>query len=269
MPVPECTPAEPTSAAIEKAPVITREILQSYLLCKLKGHLKLMEERGTPSDYETLMTELRASLALGAAEKLAVRLGERDVARDTRITTAVLKQGTPLILRATIEADGVRVEIDGLKRMEGPSKLGDFHYVPILFAEVEKVRPDQRRLLELCGLLVGDLQEKQPSHGVIIHGKGLRISKIEFKSGPKAIRRIFEEVKALTSPGSPPDLLLNDHCQVCEYRQKCHLQAVSEDNLSLLRGMGEKAIRKLKRRGINTVAQLSCTYRLSGNPPTP
>src|SRR5262249_42724376 len=123
------------------------------------------------------------------------------------------------------------------------------------------VRQDQRRLLELCGLLVGDLQGKQPAHGLIVHGTGLRISKIEFKSGPRAIRRILTEVQTLTSAGSPPDLLLNDHCHVCQYRQKCHLQAVSEDNLSLLRGMGEKAIRKLKRRGINTVAQLSCTYR--------
>ena len=33
-----------------------------------------------------------------------------------------------------------RVEIDGLKRVEGPSKLGDFHYAPILFFEGEKVR---------------------------------------------------------------------------------------------------------------------------------
>ena len=102
------------------------------------------------------------------------------------------------------------------------------------------MRPEQRLLLELCGLLIGDLQGKQPSHGLIVHGKGLRISKIQFKSGPRAIRRIVEEVQALTSVGSPPDLLLNDHCQICEYRQKCHLQAVSQDNLSLLRGMGRK-----------------------------
>jgi predicted RecB family nuclease len=260
--VPECTPPEPTSPIIEeKAPVITREILRSYLLCKVKGHLKLMGERGSPSDYETLMTELKTSLTQGAAEKLAARQAETDVARQIRITTSVLKQGTPLILHAMIEAEGVRMEIDGLKRVEGPSKLGDFHFVPILFFEGEKVRPDQRRLLELCGLLVGDLQGKPPSHGLIAHGKGLRISKIEFKSGPKATRRILEEVKALMSGGSSPRLILNDHCQVCEFRRRCHSQALKEDNLSLLRAIGEKEVKAYARKGIFTITQLSHTFR--------
>ena len=49
MPVPESSPPEPASPDIEqKSPVITRDILQSYLLCKVKGHLKLMAERGSP-----------------------------------------------------------------------------------------------------------------------------------------------------------------------------------------------------------------------------
>jgi hypothetical protein len=193
MPVPEYSPPEPASPDIEqKSPLITRDILQSYLLCRVKGHLKLMAERGSPCDYETLMTELKATVSQRADEKLAVPLDESDVVRDIKITTSVLRQGKPLILHALVEAEGVRVEIDGLKRVEGPSKLGDFHYAPILFFEGEKVRPDQRRLLELCGLLVGDIQSKQPSHGLIVHGKGLRTSKIEFKSGSKFEFRRFE-----------------------------------------------------------------------------
>ena len=59
-----------------------------------------------------------------------------------------------------------------------------------------------------------------------------------------------------------PSLILNDHCQICEFRQRCHDQAVQEDNLSLLRGMGEKELRKLNRKGIFTVAQLACIFRL-------
>lgn len=262
MPVPGCSPPEPASPIIEqKLAIITRDILQSHLLCKVKGYLKLMGERGSPCDYETLMTELRATLSQGTAEKLTVRLDESDVARDITITTSVLKQGKPLILHASIEAEGVRVEIDGLKRVEGPSRLGDFHYVPILVFEGEKVRPDQRLFLEICGLLVGDLQGKQPAHGLIVHGKGLKTSKIEFKSGSKAIKRIVEEVKALASAGSPPRLILNDHCQVCEFRQRCHAQAVKEDNLSLLRSIGEKEAKAYARKGIFTITQLSHTFR--------
>ena len=43
-------------------PIITGEVLEGYLNCKLKGYLKLKGERGTRSDYETLMTALRDDL---------------------------------------------------------------------------------------------------------------------------------------------------------------------------------------------------------------
>ena len=72
----------------------------------------------------------------------------------------------------------------------------------------------------------------------------------------------MRELKEMASPGTPPSLILNDHCQVCEFRQRCHDQAVQEDNISLLRGIGEKEIRKLNRKGIFTIAQLSCIFRL-------
>ena len=60
---------------------------------------------------------------------------------------------------------------------------------------------------------------------------------------------------------SPPRLILNDHCQVCEFRQRCHDQAVQEDNISLLRGMGEKEVKSYARKGIFTVTQLAHTFR--------
>src|SRR5438445_494166 len=61
--------------------------------------------------------------------------------------------------------------------------------------------------------------------------------------------------------GEPTPLALNGHCSVCEFRQRCHAEAVRLDDLSLLRGMGENEIRKQNRKGIFTVTQLSHTFR--------
>jgi predicted RecB family nuclease len=55
--------------------------------------------------------------------------------------------------------------------------------------------------------------------------------------------------------------MLNSHCQTCEFRKRCHAEATAKDDLSLLRGMGEKEVRKYAKRGIFTVTQLSCTFR--------
>ena len=65
----------------------------------------------------------------------------------------------------------------------------------------------------------------------------------------------------MTTLRAPPSLILNAHCQICEFRRRCHEQAVQEDNLSLLRGMGEKEIKRYARKGIFTVMQLSYTFR--------
>jgi hypothetical protein len=59
----------------------------------------------------------------------------------------------------------------------------------------------------------------------------------------------------------PPRLILNDHCAVCEFRQRCHQQAVEEDNISLLRGLKEKEVKAYARKGILTVTQLAHTFR--------
>ena len=61
--------------------------------------------------------------------------------------------------------------------------------------------------------------------------------------------------------GTPPKLILNRHCQVCEFRRRCHAEATAKDDISLLRGVSEKEVRKYARRGIFTVTQLSYTYR--------
>ena len=55
--------------------------------------------------------------------------------------------------------------------------------------------------------------------------------------------------------------MLNRHCPACEFQHRCHDEAVRQNDLSLLTGMGENEIRSQNRRGIFTVTQLSYTFR--------
>ena len=68
-------------------------------------------------------------------------------------------------------------------------------------------------------------------------------------------------MKRLQAGGEPPRLTLNGHCHLCEFRQRCRTQAEQVDDISLLGGVGEKELRKLNRKGIFTVTQLSYTFR--------
>ena len=105
-------------------PRITKDVLEGYLNCKLKGYLKLKGERGTRSDYETLMTALRDDLRARAYEKLLARHAGAAVLRGVKIETSTLKKGASIILDAIIEDEALSLHLDGLMRVEGPSRLG-------------------------------------------------------------------------------------------------------------------------------------------------
>jgi predicted RecB family nuclease len=240
---------------------ITREIVESYLHCKYKGHLKLAGQQDTRPDYELLLAESRNELRCRAIDKIFARHQGEEVARDVVLTASVLKQGAVFILNGTLEDDQVTLAFDGLQRMPGPSKLGDFHYVPVLFSEGRQVRKQQRTLVDVYGLLLSPLQGRAPSSGIIWHGKECRATRVRLNPDPRKAQRLLEELRQLQIAEAPPRLLLNDHCTVCEFRHRCQQQAVQEDNLSLLRGMKEKEIKAYARKGILTVTQLAHTFR--------
>ena len=171
-----------------------------------------------------------------------------------------LKRGLLFILDATLEDAFIFIRFDGLKRVEGPSKIGDYHYVPMLFQGGRSNRREQRLLLEICGLLLGRVQGRLPSYGVIWHGPVSRTEKVCLRPEPREAERLFRHV-CETRESGPPQLILNDHCQICEFREPCRAQAVQEDNFSLLRGLGEKEVKGYNRKGILTLTQLAHTFR--------
>ncbi len=240
---------------------INRQILEAYLNCNTKAHLKLAGQQGIVSDYEALLVANRQAVRQQAIGKILARNPEGEVARDIILTAAALREGPSFVLNATLEDDLLSLSFDGLKRVDGPSMLGDFQYVPMLFHEGQKVGKEQRLLLEIYGLLLSRLQGRMPSSGIIWHGKECRTTRVRLHGDLRKTERLLREVKEMVNAQSPPKLMLNDHCQVCEFRQRCHDQAVKEDDISLLRGMGEKEIKRYARKGIFSVTQLAHTFR--------
>jgi predicted RecB family nuclease len=240
---------------------ITRDILESYLHCKYKGFLKLTGQEGTKSEYESLLTKMRAEVRLAAIDKILASHTAEEIPRNIPITISALKEGASSILDPTLEDDLFSLAFDGLKKVNGPSKLGDFHYIPMSFHEGRQVRKEQKLLLELYGLLLSRLQGYMPVHGIIWHGKGCQATRVRLNADLRKTERLLRDLKEMCNAELPPKLMLNDHCQVCEFRKRCHAQAVTEDNLSLLRGMDEKEIIRENKKGIFTVTQYSYTFR--------
>ena len=189
--------------------------------------------------------------------RILARHGAEEVEWDVVLTPALLKTGTAFLVNAILEDERVSLALDGLQRTAGPSKLGDFHYVPVLFSEGRSVHKQHRTLLDVYALLLSRLQGRAPGSGIIWHGKEAGppgYVSTRTRERPSACWRNFARYR-------PRRQVLNDHCAVCEFRQRCHELAVQEDNISLLRGLDEKEVRGYARKGVLTVTQLAHTFR--------
>lgn len=240
---------------------ITIDSLESYLYCKYKGYLKSTCHQGTQSDYKKLLYARRDEVKLNIIKKILARDKNIQIARDLRLSTSLLKQGLPFILEATLEDDIYSISFDGLKRVQGKSILGDFHYIPMLSYARRRIHKEQRLLLELLGVLISQIQGAMPNSGIIWHGKECKPTVIRLNPDQRMIGQFIQNLRDLFTNESPPKLILNSHCQMCEFRQRCQDQAVQEDNISLIRGISEKEIKKNAKKGIFTATQLAFTFR--------
>jgi len=241
---------------------ITGEIIEAYLDCKTKVHLKLEGERDTKTDYELLRSEMREKIRLEAFKKVKAAHPETEVLRGLNATVSVLKRGG-VFLEAHIEVSAIHLIIDALRKTSGSSNLGDFHYLPLLCYEGQTIRQNQRQLIAIFATVVGHLQGTMPSTGLIYYARECKLTRVQLSAVLRAkAKRILHEIQELHASRYPPSLILNGHCLMCEFQQRCHAQAMNDDDLSLLRGMSEKEIRKYNRKGIFTTTQLSCTFRL-------
>jgi predicted RecB family nuclease len=245
---------------------ITTEILDAYLACKTKGHLKLAGAAGTQSDYEAMTTAAgRASREVALATLIA-RFHEDETCRGLPATAATLQKGTSFLADAVLESQGLSLRFDGLERRDGPSQLGDHHYLPILHRQ-GKVGRSAKLLLAALGLALGWVQGLRPNIGLVACGTEGRLRKVQLHVKLyRQAEQVLDELKRLLSGSDAPRLALNLHCRLCEFTQKCHEEAEQADDISLLEGMGEKELRRLNRKGMFTLTQLSCTFRARRKP---
>src|SRR5262245_8155245 len=208
-------------------PRITADVLEAFLHCRYKGHLKHAAQMGPPSEYEVLSAEQRAAVRQRAIEQITARYADGEVLSTTPLTAPTLKQGAAFILDATLEDDTFALRFDGLKKVEGASKLGDYHYIPVLF-QAGSVRKEQRLLLDVWGPLRSRTQGRPPGYGLVWHGRECRATKVRLSPDPRKAERLVRDLQQARE-ADPPRLVLNDHCQVCEFRPQCHDQAVRED----------------------------------------
>lgn len=149
---------------------ITDAVIEAAQQCRLKAYLLLSGEEYNKSSYEKLLIEQHDDLTLRAIGNIKRAHREIDVATDLNLSVANLRKGTPFILSARLENESHSVVFDGLRKIDGPSVLGDFRYEPVMFCPARRVRASDRQLLAARAVLLAQVQGALPDGGVIYLG---------------------------------------------------------------------------------------------------
>src|SRR5713101_3117655 len=243
--------------------LITDELFSAFVECRYRGYLKTIGA----SEANSHLLEVSARLSEGyhsqAREHLlrAYRDAGKQVCADVGLSV-VLANRYDLAIDVTATDTNASFRFDALMAASANASGSQPDYIPIIFVTNEKVSKEDELRLALCASVLIRWHACRPSSGRILHGSDFRIRKVKLARALEQANKALEEIRPLVErPSEPPLLHLNAHCPTCVFRNNCRATAIEKDDLSLLRGIKEKEIVKLRNKGIFTVTQLSYTFR--------
>jgi predicted RecB family nuclease len=243
-------------------PVLDERIIAAYFFCPRKSFLllrHLAEGKSLPSAHEYM--EIFEAKAKKVKDEYIEEL--REVAHgDNPASTATLEDGKPFLVDAAIDADPLRVVAPLLRKVRTTSKLGRYSYETVLFVGTNKIQKEQVATLGFMAQVLGQRQGVLPETGSIVTGNR-KPYRLTLRRPDKAVLSAIDATKGwlLDSNSIPPRVLLNKHCSVCQFHSDCDARAKEADDLSLISSLSKKEILGLHKKGVLTIAQLSCLYR--------
>jgi len=240
---------------------ITNDVFAACLKCKYKAWKILKGEQGIPHAYGQMMAQLQKEYKVCATNALLKKLKLFSAPPSCKLTELLISEGHPLILDTILEYGQFYVHFDALQRVDGRSSLGNVLYEPVLFHTARKIHRDDKLCLALAGYVLSIVQGVYPPKGRIIFGENCSATTVQLINLNRKMLGFVHILLRMIRNESKPKIFLNQHCNICSFRNRCQKESIETDTLSRLRGITEREIERQNNKGIFTVEQYSYTYR--------
>lgn len=198
------------------------------------------------------------SLLRGTGVRIAdLSEGQRD-SPEARVaaTRGAMESGSEVIYQAALAGEGWIGYADFLRRVDEPSRLGDYSYEPIDTKLASQ--PKAKFLIQLCTyseLLTG-VQGRAPHRVHLVLGDGTERSfrLADFTHYYRTAKHRF-----LGFVAAPPETypIPCEHCALCQWRELCRTRWLEDDHLSQVANIRRTQMHKLEDAGIRTMKALS------------
>lgn len=224
---------------------ITSNVVVAYSQCSRKAFFLLRgKPEGSRHEYERVVEDRAAA---NRARYIAGLSGSDLQSRESV---------------RTVSANDLVATCDALVKASPHPAKAHARYEPHLVTGTYSVTKEQQLALAFVGYVIGQTGQHPPVNGFIVPYAG-QPQRRRLQSLYPKVRTIIERLRGFTnqSPSDQPPLILNKNCVTCLYRSHCLKEAERTDTLTLLERMTPKLLQRYTKKGIFTVAQLSCLYR--------
>lgn len=157
--------------SLRQLPMITNEMVLTYLECPRKAYLITKNEEATITDYELLNRDLHGAIR----RKFLQKFSKNCDGHETLITRNLLMQQRDLIQNAKMLSRDFDITYDVLQKISEPSLLGKFSYIPIQTISRQRILKDDKLLIATLSIPLGDIQGKKPNYGRVVSKKPTQV----------------------------------------------------------------------------------------------
>jgi len=238
---------------------ITTDLVEAFLKCPTKCFLRACAEVETGNAYAAWVRTASDVFRGEGIKRLTA-----GVAPDT-CATGTAEAGRSAKWRLALDfvarSENLQCSCHAVERIPSAGRGLAGQFVPIRFVSRNKLHRDDRLLLAFDALVISKAFNRDVALGRIIYGDDQATLDVKTSALMAEVGKLAEEIAALISSQSPPDLVLNRHCVECEFQPHCRQKAIDKDDLSLLGSITAKQRADFNSKGIFTVTQLSFTFR--------
>jgi predicted RecB family nuclease len=241
--------------------IVSSSLFESYLQCSTKCWLRSRAEPATGNFYADWVHAQNEAYFHGGFKRLLATLPQcnRAIAPPIPKTPKDVTWHLATDLRwSTINLESC---LQAVERVPAEGRGRPAQFIPYRFEFVNRLTKEHKLLLAFDALLLSEAVGSEVNLGKIVHGDSHATLRVDTLAFTARVRKLIKDITILLAGNSPPDLVLNRHCDQCEFQTRCRTQAREKDELTLLSGMSEKDRKRLHAKGIFTVTQLSYTFR--------
>ena len=237
------------SNAMDTSANVTAAIFAAYLKCPTKAYLTAHGEKAPDTFFADIRGRISDAYKARASQNLRMGSPGAMPIDFSQLASNPADNGVTLFVdceTALYACDHPASSRDSRRA----KRSGPHHdYVPILYSALDKSDQSDDLLVCFGGLAIGLATGTQiPVSGKVIYGEAYRSKSVRIANHLQKARQVIEAITSVCHAGEPPPLILNEHCQTCDFQQRCRALAVECDALSLLGAMTTKERAKCGRR---------------------